>query len=275
TVTIRLRKGITFNDGTPFNAEAVKQTLERDKTLPASADASDLAPVSSIETDGNSTVVLHLANRFAPLTSVLAYEAGMIMSPQALDKLGANFGTDPVCVGPFMFKERAAGDHITLVRSPYYYARSKVHLDSIVYRIIDDPSARAQNLRAHEIDFATIASTDLQSVMDDSSLRAIKAVGLGYQGITINIGNKSGVNKLYENVGTPLARSTDLRRAFALALDRNLLNRVVYGGTQQPGCFPWPPQSPYSAAAKGLACNLTANVAAAEYRSEEHTTQLP
>src|SRR5262249_56328469 len=75
TVTIRLRKGITFNDGTPFNAEAVKQTLERDKTLPASADASDLAPVSSIETDGNSTVVLHLANRFAPLTSVLAYEA--------------------------------------------------------------------------------------------------------------------------------------------------------------------------------------------------------
>jgi peptide/nickel transport system substrate-binding protein len=275
TVTIRLRKGIRFNDGTPFDAAAVKQTLERDKTLPGSADASDLAPISSIGTDGTSTVVLHLANRFAPLTANLAYEAGMIMSPQALDKLGTNFGTDPVCVGPFMFKDRVAGDHITLVRSPYYYARSKVHLDSLVYRIITDPSARVQNLLAHQIDFATIAPTDLQSVMHDSSLHAIKAVGLGYTGITINIGNKNGVEKTYENVGTPLARSTDLRRAFALALDRNLLNRVVYGGTQQPGCFPWPPQSPYSAAAKGIPCSLTANVAAAKAAFERSGATAP
>jgi peptide/nickel transport system substrate-binding protein len=275
TMTIKLRHGITFNDGTPFNAAAVKMSLDRHKTLPRSVRASELAPVTSVDTQGNYTVVLHLANRYAPITAQLADRAGMIMSPKALNDLGANFASNPVCVGPFMFKERVAGDHITLVRSPYYYARSKVHFDSLEYRIIADPSARAVNLRAHAIGFAPISSTDLQSVLHDSSLRLLRAVSLGYQGITINIGNKSGVGKPYENVGTPLARSADLRRAFALALDRNLLNRVAYGGTQQPDCFPWPPQNPYSAATKGIPCNLTANVAAAKAAFERSGATAP
>ena len=50
-----------------------------------------------------------------------------------------------------MFKERVAGDHITLVKSPYYYGKSKVHLDQIVFKIMTDPSARTQALRAGDI----------------------------------------------------------------------------------------------------------------------------
>src|SRR3954469_7087775 len=59
-VTIKLRTGIKFNDGTAFNAAAVKQSLDPHKTLKGSARASDLSPVSSIDTAGNNTVVLHL-----------------------------------------------------------------------------------------------------------------------------------------------------------------------------------------------------------------------
>src|SRR5919112_307565 len=66
TVTIRLRRGIRFNDGTAFNAAAVKKSLERHKTLPRSTRASELAPVTSVDTQGNYTVVLHLNNRYAP-----------------------------------------------------------------------------------------------------------------------------------------------------------------------------------------------------------------
>jgi peptide/nickel transport system substrate-binding protein len=264
TVTIKLRTGIKFNDGTPFNAATVKQSLERHKTLPRSMRASELAPVASIETQGNSTVILHLTSRYAPLTSQLADRAGMIMSPQALNSEGANFASNPVCVGPFTFKERVAGDHITLVKSPYYYDKNKVHLDSIVFRIINDTSARAQNLRAHSVDVALIATTDIQSIKSDSSLRQIKSVSIGYQGLTINIGNKNGLTKAYENVGTPLARSRDLRRAFELALDRSLINHVVFGGSHRPTCFPFPEQSAYFVATKGLPCHLKANVGAAK-----------
>jgi peptide/nickel transport system substrate-binding protein len=197
-------------------------------------------------------VILHLANRYAPLTSQLADRAGMPMSPKALNQLGANFASNPVCVGPFMFKERAAGDHITLVKSPHYYAKNKVHLDQIVFRIMNDPAARAANLRAHDVDAALIAPTELQSIKQDASLRMIKSVSIGYQGLTINLGNKSGIGKAYENVGTPLARSADLRQAFELAIDRNLMNRVVFGGVHKPSCSPFPEQSLYAAAMKGI-----------------------
>jgi peptide/nickel transport system substrate-binding protein len=265
TVTIKLRTGIKFNDGTPFNAAAVKQSLDRDKTLPRSTRASELAPVTSIDTQGNSTVILHLVSRYAPITAQLADRSGMVMSPKALNDLGDKFATNPVCVGPFMFKERVAGDHITLVKSPYYYDKQKVHLDSIVFKIITDPSARSQNLRSHDINVEDrIPSTELQGIMHDTSLRVIKSVSIGYQGITINIGNKNGLNKGYENIGTTFAKSGDLRHAFELALDRKAINKLVFGGTQQPGCFPFPPASPYFAATKGIPCHLTANVSAAK-----------
>ena len=265
TVTIQIRKGIKFNDGTPLNAAAVKQSLDRDKTLPRSTRASELAPVTSVDTAGNYTVVLHLVSRYAPITAQLADRSGMVMSPKALNDLGTNFATNPVCVGPFMFKERVAGDHITLVKSPYYYAKNRVHLDSIVFKIMTDPAARSQNLRANSIDVEDrIPSTELQAIKADKNLRVIKSVGIGYQGITINIGNKNGLNKGYENIGTPFAQSPALRQAFNLALDRTVINKVVFGGTQKPGCFPFPPASPYFAATKGIPCNVHANLTAAK-----------
>src|SRR5919112_1220742 len=115
TVTIRLRRGIKFNDGTAFNA-AAKTSLDRHKTLPRSTRASELGPVTSVATSGQYAIVLHLDSRYSPITAQLADRAGMIMSPKQLDELGDRFGTNPVCVGPFMFKERVAGDHITLVK---------------------------------------------------------------------------------------------------------------------------------------------------------------
>jgi peptide/nickel transport system substrate-binding protein len=266
TVTIKLRTGIKFNDGTPFNAAAVKQSLDRHRTLPRSARASELSPVTSVDTQGDSTVILHLSDRYSPITAQLADRSGMIMSPKALDALGDKFATNPVCVGPFMFKERVAGDHITLVRSPYYYDQKDVHLDQIVWKIITDPAARAANLRAHSVDVAEgIASTDIQSIKNDKSLRLFKSTSIGYQGITINIGNSKGLGKLpYTNTGTPIAKSADLRQAFELALDRKVINKVVFGGTVNPDCFPVAPGTPWYAATKGISCNLTADVKGAK-----------
>lgn len=266
TVTIKLRTGIKFNDGTPFDAAAVKKSLERHKTLTRSARASELAPVQSIDTQGSSTVILHLADRYSPITAQLADRSGMIMSPKQLDALGDKFATNPVCVGPFMFKERVAGDHITLVKSPFYYGKNKVHLDTIVWKIITDPAARAANLRSHDVDVSEgIASTDLQSIQRDSSLRLFKSTSIGYQGITVNIGNSKGLGKLpYTNTGTAIAKSADLREAFELALDRKVINKVVFGGTVNPDCFPVAPGTPWFAATKGIPCSLTANVKAAK-----------
>src|SRR5947208_9831788 len=143
TVTIKLRTGIKFNDGTPFNAAAVKQSLDRHKTLKGSARASELAPVTSIDTSGDSTVILHLTDRYSPITAQLADRSGMIMSPKQLDALGDKFATNPVCVGPFTFKDRSAGDHITLTKSPFYYGKKNVHLTTTSCKLTTDTAAAA------------------------------------------------------------------------------------------------------------------------------------
>jgi peptide/nickel transport system substrate-binding protein len=245
TMTIPIRRGVRFNDGTPLTAQAVKISLDRHRTLPRSARASEISPISSVSVAGNS-VRLRLTDRFSPLTAQLADRAGMIMSPKQLDALGDRFASNPVCVGAFRFVSRTAGDRIVLEKSPFYYAAKKVKLNQIVFRIITDTGARAANLRSHDIDVLDrIASTDLPAIQRDKSLRVIKSTSIGYQGISINVGNKNGLGKPFENVGTGLASKQFVRQAFELSLDRRVINRVVFGGTVVPGCLPVPPSSPY------------------------------
>ena len=261
TYTIKVRKGVKFNDGTAFNAAAVKTTLERDLTLKGSVRASEISPIKSVDAPNATTVVLHLSSPYSPLTAQLADRAGMVLSPKALAS-GGTFAQNPVCVGPFMYKDRVAGDHITLVKSPYYYNKAKVHLASIVYRIMTDPSSRTQALRAGDIQVQDrIQSTDVPTLQKDKAVTVKKAITIGYQGLTINIGNKNGLLKPYSNVGSDIAKSQYLRTAFDAALDRTTINRVVFGGLNQPDCYPIAPVSPwYEPTTKGLACNLHANV---------------
>ena len=241
TMTIRLRAGIKFNDGTPLNAQAVKISLDRHRTLARSARASELTPVSSVTTSGSRTVVIHLSAPFAPLTSLLADRAGMVMSPTQLSK-SSSFASNPVCVGPFQFVSRTAGDRIVLKKSNFYYNKKNVKLGGIVYRIIDEPNTMAVNLRSHGIDVGDrLASTSLSSIRHDSSLRLIRAVTIGYQGLTLNIGNKTGLRHPYANVGTPLAKHPALRRAFELSLNRSTINRVVFNNLNLPDCSPISP----------------------------------
>jgi len=246
TMTIRIRRGIRFNDGTPLTAQAVKVSLDRHRNLAGSARASEISPITAVTAVNNFTVRLTLNARFSPLTAQLADRAGMIMSPKAIEQLGTRFASAPVCVGPFKFTSRTAGDRIVVDKSQFYYARSKVKLNRIVFRIITDTSARAANLRSKDINVLDrIASTDLPAIQRDRSLRVLKATSIGYQGISINVGNKNGIGKPFENVGHPLAARRALRQAFELSLDRKVINRVVFGGTVLPGCLPVPPSSPY------------------------------
>jgi peptide/nickel transport system substrate-binding protein len=246
TVTIPIRRNIRFNDGTPLTAQAVKTSLDRHRTLRGSARASELSPVTAVETPGPFTVRLRLNAPYSPITAQLADRAGMVMSPRQLDALGERFATNPVCVGPFRFTSRTAGDRIVVNKSPLYYAQNRVRLNQIVFRIITDSSARAANLRSKDIQVLDrIASTDLPAIQRDRTLRVLKATSIGYQGISINVGNRNGIGRPFSTLNTPLAEKQFVRQAFELSLDRRVINRVVFGGTVLPGCQPVPPTSPY------------------------------
>ncbi len=248
TWTIKLRKGAKFNDGTPFNAKAVKTTLEHYKTAKRSSRASELADVTSVEVVNPSTVKLHLKKSYAPLLGILADRSGMILSPTQLKKLGSHFEKHPVCVGPFAFKSRPSSDQINLVKSKYYYDKDKVHLAGVQFDVVTQSSVRAANLRSGDYDVVgRLAPPQVESVKGESGVKVKSVTSIGYQGITINVSNSNGAGKPGNHtVDSPLAQHPELRQAFALSLNREAINKAVFDGQYVPGCTPISPNSPYA-----------------------------
>jgi peptide/nickel transport system substrate-binding protein len=214
TYTVALRKGIEFNDGTPFNAQAVAATIQRNQTTPGSPTAADLALIASVATPNPLTVVFHLKARYSVLPLILTTQ--WIESPAQIAKLGSNFGTDPVCVGPFSFDHRVVGDNVTVVKSPYYYDQGGVYLDKIVFKPATNPAAALAALQAGDLQVIdSVPPSELATINGTPGLELLRRNALGFQGIVINIGNSRGIGNLpYTELDTPLASSPRLRQAF-------------------------------------------------------------
>ncbi|MBM6399990.1 ABC transporter substrate-binding protein [Phycicoccus sonneratiae] len=247
TVTIPVRTGIEFADGTAFDSSAVKASLERELTLPTSARKSELGPIDSIATPDDKTVVITLKTPFAPLTAALTDRAGMIVSPKAAKDLGEDFASAPVCVGPFKFAKRTPQTSIELVKDPKYYDADQVHLEGVTYRIITDASIRAANLRSGDVQVAdSLSAQDAPAIGSTQGLQLLQSNSLGYQGLTINVGNTEGVGKPVGTVDTDLGTKPEVRRALAMSIDREQLVKVVFNGLNTPACSPISPTTEYT-----------------------------
>lgn len=238
TLTLRIREGVVFHDGTPLDAEAVRYNLERSKNLPGSNRASELAQLESVEVTGPYTVQLNLSQPFAPLIAILADRAGMMISPAAAEAAGEQFGNRPVCAGPFAFRERVAQDRIVLERFADYWDAERIHLDRVIFLPIPDSSVRLANLQSGDLEvIERAAPTDLNIIRSDARLALPSVASLGYQGLTINIANP-------EPRDHPLA-DVRVREALELSIDRNVLNQVVFDGEFIVGNQAVPPSSPW------------------------------
>jgi len=238
TLTMNLRQGVTFQDGEKFDADAVKFNIERALTLPGSLRRSELSSVASVEVASPFQVIFHLKNADAALLSQLTDRAGAMLAPQAAVK--PDFAAHPVCSGPYQFESRVQQDRIVLKRFENYWNKGAYHFDKVVFLPIPDASVRLANLRSGDLDLIEgILPSDVKTVQADSKLRLAKVTGLGYQGITFNIGNgKAGPNN-------PLMKDARVREAFSLAIDRDALNQVVFEGLFTPANQPFSPVSPY------------------------------
>lgn len=247
TMTIPLRTGVKFADGTAFDAEAVKATLERHLTLPKSGRKSELGPIEKITATDPATVEVSLAKPFTPLLGALTDRAGMILSPKAITALGEKFSTAPVCVGAMKFAERVPQTSIKLVKDPNYYDADKVKLDSVTYRIITDGSIRAANLRSGDVQVAdTLSVQDVPTLKTTEGITVLNSTSLGYQGVTFNVGNVDGVGTPAKPIDTPEAKDPAVRQAFAHAVDREALVKSVFNGLNDPACSPIAPTSEFA-----------------------------
>lgn len=243
TVRIPLKGGVKFADGSDFDAEAVKTTIERGLNLEESSRAAELGPIDDVTALDDHTLEVTFEKPFAPFTAALADRAGMIMSPKALKDEGDDFGDNPVCVGPFKFEKRIAQTSIKVVRDPNYYDADKVHLDSITYQIMTDANIRAANIRSGDVQVAdTISPQDVDALDEETGIGLLQSNSLGYQGLTVNMG--FGDNP--ENFKTPLGQDPKVRRALSMAIDRKALVNTVFNGWFSPACSGIAPDSPFA-----------------------------
>jgi peptide/nickel transport system substrate-binding protein len=237
SVIIRLRPGVKFHDGEVMDAAAVKASLERHMQLPGSFRKPELAAVNTIEVLAPDTVRLGLKAPFSPLLAQLADRAGMIMSPKAINEAG---GLKPVCAGPFKFVERVQQDRIVLERFSDYWNAANVHIDRVVFRPIIESTVRLAGLQSGSFDLIQQAlATDLKAIRADPKLKVAANIGLGYQGITLNLGNgEAGKHG-------PFGKDARVRQALEAAIDRKALSDVVFNGEYLPGNQWVSPKNPY------------------------------
>ena len=232
TYRFTLRPNLSFHDGTPIDAAAVKANFDR-MLDPATGSPrrSELAPVDVVEVTGPLTFTLRLKAPYAPLLQVLANRAGMMVSPKAAEAAGLAFPQRPVCSGPFRFVERVAQDRIVLERYEGFWNRAQVNLerfaghwrgapsiDRIVFRPIVDETVRLANLRSGTVQLVdAVPPQAVGTLSREPALTVKQASGLGFNGFSFN---------------TTRAPFNDarVRQAFTHAIDKQLVLRAVYFG---------------------------------------------
>lgn len=254
--TFKLRKGVRFQDGTPFNAKAVCANFDRwynftgafasDSTSyyyytvfggykKAAAGLTNTPLYRSCKAAGDSTAVITLRRPNAAFLGALSLTAFGMQSPTAMTKYGANKGTlskdgvftpggqygvpggVAVGTGPFKLESWKIGDKLEIVRNDSYWGK-KAFLRRVIFRAIPDNAARLQALQTGEIQgYDLVEPQDIPTVKKNSKLKILDRPAFNVGYVTINQAVKPFDNLL-------------VRQAVAYGLDRAGVVRSFYAG---------------------------------------------
>lgn len=217
---LTLRPGLTFHDGNPLDAAAVKANIDRYlDPATASIRKADFGPLREVAVTGPLTVELRLSAPYAPLPLVLTNRAGMIVSLAAVQRLGADFATQAVGCGPYKFVSWTKNSELVLERFDGYW-RGKDHgFDRLVFRPIPDETVRLANLRSGTLQLIdALPPQSVAGLARETSLKVSQIPTLGFSAFSFNV-----TRKPFDD-----AR---IRRAFVAAVDPEIIQRVVYFGT--------------------------------------------
>lgn len=174
-----LREGVTFHDGTPFNAEAVKFTWDRALFSDPPGRWKSLAgPIEAVEVVDEYTVDIVAEQPYGPLllTATMPYTG--VVSPAAVEEYGEDYGRNPVGTGPFEFVEWRTNEQIVLEANEDYW-RGAPELDRVVFRVVPEEGARMLALRSGEADMVLNPSpADLPGLEADPAFNVAAATGL-------------------------------------------------------------------------------------------------
>lgn len=235
SLTMTLKQGITFQDGTPFNAEAVLFTFTRLQNS-GTPDTPSLSPLYdafkdvTMETPDSQTIVFHFSEPTYDFLTTLRNDYAAIISPTAVTKDEVGFGRAPVCTGPYQVAQWETGQYILLTKNPdfawpaaYYENQGPAFIDQVKINFITQNSTLYLALLNDEIDFAIMSSP--QELAEISTMPDRFTTYKGW------FGGISFLGFNYQRVPT-----SDLlvRQALAHAIDKQAIVDFVYPGMAEP-----------------------------------------
>jgi peptide/nickel transport system substrate-binding protein len=240
--TFHLRQGIKFHDGTPFNADAVVFSYERQRDPNHSFHKygkweywswcfSEIAKTEKVD---DYTVKITLGSPFTPFLSTMAMFTADVVSPTNCEKWGDQWFANPIGTGPFKFVEWVKGDHITLEKNNDYWGE-KAKIDKLIFKVIDDPSARLIALQKGEVQGMEFPNpNDYETIKKDSNLVILSEPGLNVGYLAMNMGEDTpGFEAPYKDVR--------VRQAIAYAINKKDIVEQLYKGTAVVAKNPIPP----------------------------------
>jgi peptide/nickel transport system substrate-binding protein len=232
TWTLKLRDGMTFSDGTPYDAEAVIFNWERELADPTLLSQKPfwLNQMSYKSIDPQTIeVVLDAANYNFPWA--LTYELSGIGSPTAIKEAGTKFGTTPVGAGPFVLDEWIQGSEVRFSKNSDYVIEGQPYVDTLTIQMVTDDDQRGQALQAGELD---MTATFLKRIPRDLEAQGFKAYASDLLG---------GTGLLF-NHDDPVAGNANFKCAVLHAIDAPQITNATWPGDEPPDSF-WPTDSPY------------------------------
>ncbi len=218
TYTFKLRPGVAFHDGAPFDCGVVKFSYERAAADSVNAQKPLFAAIARTECPDPRTAVVTLSQPTASFLFNMGWGDAAMISP----KSAATNKTNPVGTGPFKFKNWAKGDRIELVRNPDYWGE-KAKLGAVTFRFIADPTAATAAMLAGDVDSFPLfpAPETLDQFKADKRF-------------TVDIGSTAGKIIMTLNEARKPFDDVRVRRALAYAIDRGQYIDGVLSGFGQP-----------------------------------------
>ncbi|MFE7243105.1 ABC transporter substrate-binding protein [Streptomyces sp. NPDC057580] len=223
---LTLRKGVTFHDGTAFNAEAVKANIERAKSLASSAVKADLDSVTEAEVIDSSHVLLRTKVTDVALPLILSARAGAMISPKAFSR--SDLAQRPAGTGPYKVASLNAGVSITYERYDNYWQKSSSRPARIELKVITDAATRLNALKAGQVDVANIDPNQVSEAKALPNLRVAVAKDVKVTDLQVNPAH------------VPAMADVRVRRAVNFAIDRKAIVDGVLFGQGEPTVQPFP-----------------------------------
>lgn len=242
--TFHLRQSVNFQDGTPFNADAVVFNFNRwmDKTNPYhKGDFEYFATmfgglkgdpgfvIQDVKKVDEATVEFDLAHPFAPFLADLSMPAFAIASPKDIQDHNGDISHSPVGTGPFEFVSWTPNDKIVLKKNPNYWEKGLPHLDKVVFQVIKDNESRLNALRNGELDMMVgLNPSDTASVKANQNLQlfTLPSNNVGYLALNTQ-------KKPFDD--------PRVRQAINMAIDKQALIDAYYNGQAVPAASVLPP----------------------------------